>query len=329
MQPQDAYRYTTIVLAIWGLVSPLVGIWFGHFLITSSQQRQWVRKRKLEEFRELRLALADYFTEEIAEESSGRAQDEGVQKKLEDLKTALFRVMRSRLFIAHDVERLDVEGRWQDALGLFQKAPDVKVFVAAYDVIDQKIVEAATRRPSRFSLKRGTTMNLMEGMRRFALLLGAAGAILGGFTSYMELQALLNQRALHNNFEQLANSDVVQQARKSIEVSASGPSQNPEPDKFDFSAVEVCPIDTADLSGCYTEVSKGGIKTIHWSKDSGRDLVIESIETEGSQTLYPTPAPSAWMYLLIALFPMLGFFIPWGATRAIGWVGAGFTASSR
>jgi hypothetical protein len=182
-------------------------------------------------------------------------------------------------------------------------------------------------------------MNLREGTRRLALLLGVVGAILGGVVSYLELQTVLQQRARHNRFEQLANSDVVQQARASIEVSESGPSQNPPPAKFDWSVVRICPSETgkqylddngnpipakADRSGCYTEVDRGGIKTIHWTKD----LRAESIETEDVETLYPTAAPAAWEYLLVALFPILGFFIPWGAVRATGWVGAGFTQSS-
>ena len=58
-------------------------------------------------------------------------------------------------------------------------------------------------------------MNLREGTRRLALLLGVAGAILGGFASYDYLQTNLNQRARHNRFEQLAASDVVMQERKS------------------------------------------------------------------------------------------------------------------
>ena len=56
-------------------------------------------------------------------------------------------------------------------------------------------------------------MNLKEGTRRLALILGAVGALLGGFASYMELQTVLSQRALHNKFERFANSDVVTQAR--------------------------------------------------------------------------------------------------------------------
>jgi hypothetical protein len=58
-------------------------------------------------------------------------------------------------------------------------------------------------------------VNLREGTRRLALLLGTVGAILGGFASYLELQSILNQTERHNRFEQLASSDVVQQERKS------------------------------------------------------------------------------------------------------------------
>jgi hypothetical protein len=66
------------------------------------------------------------------------------------------------------------------------------------------------------------------------------------------------------------------------------------------------------------------MKTVHFENRE-----ITSIETQDGQTLYPTPAPSAWLYLLIALFPILGFFIPWGAVRAIGWVGGGFVAGPK
>lgn len=37
----------------------------------------------------------------------------------------------------------------------------------------------------------------------------------------------------------------------------------------------------------------------------------------------------AGSYLLIAILPVLGFFLPWGAVRAFGWVIAGFVAGSK
>ena len=231
-------------------------------------------------------------------------------------------------------------------------------------------------------------MNLREGTRRLALLLGAVGAILGGFASYTELQTVLSQRARHNKFGQLAVSDVVQWERKCLLAAMTGgcsddpyaataiqaPAGDPyaataelsdrpqkvkqtlhdpkfyelpsaeqqkvlatlDPDYAQLSIqaqVEVLQIGRQKYGGSAagattpvpSEVDKSGIKAINWSQD----YAVESIETGDGQTLYPTPATSAWTYLLIALFPILGFFIPWGAVRAIGWVGAGFVASPK
>jgi hypothetical protein len=74
-----------------------------------------------------------------------------------------------------------------------------------------------------------------------------------------------------------------------------------------------------------SKVNKSGINTIHWNKDLG----VESIETQDGQTISPAPEPAAWEYLLVALFPILGFFIPWGVIRALRWVGAGFVQPSK
>jgi hypothetical protein len=148
-------------------------------------------------------------------------------------------------------------------------------------------------------------VNLKEGTRRLALLLGAAGAILGGFASYLELKDVLNQRVRHDRFEQLAASDIVRQERQKLKMDLP---RLTNPTVTDSSGWE---------SGVYPIAT--GIKTIHWGKDYG----VYSIETEDGLTFFPTPTPAAYNYLLIVLWPCLGFFIPWGAIRAIGWVGAG------
>jgi hypothetical protein len=217
-------------------------------------------------------------------------------------------------------------------------------------------------------------MNLREGTRRLALLLGVLGAIAGGFASYIYLQTIFEQRTRHNNFERLADLDVVQQERtiSQIDISAGlvpkkvlgpggpvtvlGPDGNtyqfpkgtdkPEAIRYfkdngigtDASAVNAKPVQDSlkpweeaarEFRREHSEVNKDGIKTINWDRDQvWKDASgIYSIETTDGQTLYPTPAPAAWEYLLIVLFPILGFFIPWGAVRAIGWVGAGFFGS--
>jgi hypothetical protein len=76
-----------------------------------------------------------------------------------------------------------------------------------------------------------------------------------------------------------------------------------------------------------SELNTGDVKTINWIK--GMSYTIESIETVDGQSLYPKPPPSRWLYLFAAILPLLGFALPWGLVRAVGWVGAGFFASSK
>ncbi len=161
-------------------------------------------------------------------------------------------------------------------------------------------------------------MNLREGTRRLALLLGVGGAIVGGFASYSELQTDREQRASHNRFEQLAASPVAQQARRSLEIAcADGHTDNQCGDE------QYVPM---------SEVNSGGITTIYWNKKESLSKIsyqVAWIKTDDGQNLFPTSERSAWHDPLIALFPILGFFVPWGAVRAIGWVGAGFVASPK
>ena len=243
-------------------------------------------------------------------------------------------------------------------------------------------------------------MNLKEGTRRLALLLGVVGAIFGGFVSYLQMQPTMRQRADHQRFEQLANSQIIRIERNCIlgMVSEQGcrePNSGPYPNttrvslptgevrdypskmsdeqigvvlnkefppdnnvKIDPYAATAEPNDWEEVdpktlkpikkkvylddngnpisqssapsltSGNVPDasaVNKDGIAVVRWTKP----LAIASIETQDGRTLYPTPAPGVWSYVAIALLPLLGFFIPWGAVRAIGWVGAGFTAGAR
>jgi len=233
-------------------------------------------------------------------------------------------------------------------------------------------------------------LNLKEGTRRLAVLVGLAGVILGAFASYIELQSLLSQKVRHNAFEQLTASDVVKHERtcrllgytsgcSQIELPPSAvfdrqsqadpyaataeksdpplTVQGPDGKTYQFppgtdKAAEIryfkrkgirsdpfaaiaepsssdvpAKFSSESITPLASEVNIGEIKTINWTMGTGYG--VQSIETQDGQIHYPTPLLSAWRYLLIALLPILGFFIPWGTIRAIGWVGAGFVASSK
>lgn len=228
-------------------------------------------------------------------------------------------------------------------------------------------------------------MNLREGTRRLALLLGAFGAIAGGLASYVELQTVLPQRAAHRHFEQLANSKAVQNERKARQsppdfLANAKPVKHGPPPGVTLSPISSGPPPGVKLTPQYYDPDTGkplptapstqGSAKQYYDPDTGKPLSTPPAKAgepndwqtvsgtpapapqqgnpwdrptdttaptappgytldappkpEDGQTLYPTPAPSAWLYLLIALFPVLGFFVPWGAIRAVVWVVAGF-----
>jgi len=146
-------------------------------------------------------------------------------------------------------------------------------------------------------------------MKRLALFVGVLGAIAGGVVSYLNLSDVLATRARHNAFERLAASDVVQQERKLLQAGQG----------WVVSDSPIPPPPSGFVPYSY-QVNKGGIQTVLWTKD----YAVESIVTESGETLHPEPAPSFWQYLLPLVFPVVGFFIPWGLASAVVWVGAGF-----
>jgi hypothetical protein len=260
----------------------------------------------------------------------------------------LFEFMKERMEEADGLQRIPDPDLFQKKLQEFHRSWDV------YELANKLRELSWAPEPHE---KKEAAMNVREGTRRLALLLGVVGAILGGFASYVELQTILNQRALQAQFEQLAASDVVQQERKVLQAwtpvdqtskqrqnSDLPPVWSRQPQIDPKTGERVQPQNAQPTHGPWekyagkdqweeaanefrqeqSEVSKGGIEIIHWAKDYG----VKSIETEDGQTLYPTPAPAASTYFLAAFFPVLGFFVPWGAVRAIGWVWAGFSQAS-
>jgi hypothetical protein len=179
-----------------------------------------------------------------------------------------------------------------------------------------------------------------EGTRRLALFLGIFGAIAGGVASYAVLGDLLEARGRYKAFEILAASQTVKEGRtlwlsnsatvKSLWVSHSPSeredilkSMTPEM-RSQLTAALGIEGDTPEFS-ISPKANKEGIKTIHWTKA----LEVEFLDMVDGQTLYAEPAPNRWLYLLAAILPLLGFVLPWGFVRAVGWVGAGFFTSPK
>jgi len=169
-------------------------------------------------------------------------------------------------------------------------------------------------------------------MRRLALFVGVIGAVAGGVASYAVIRNAMEVQSRRHAFELLTSSEVVRRERKSWEGARLPPGAVPSTSEV-VPKTEETPINepkgwevvSALGVGQAIESNPDHIKTIHWTKDLG----VESLETNDGKTLYPVSAPNRWLYLVAAICPLLGFVIPWGLIRAVGWVGAGFVASTK
>jgi len=207
-------------------------------------------------------------------------------------------------------------------------------------------------------------VNLREGTRRLALFLAVIGTVIGIYGSFKELQTIW----LHNKFEALENSEVVQQEAKayfddvqkerakylladrwykgqisSLDMSSlsSRVKNTYQVDRLALGSSNTLG-DSLDkmrqIERYHTELNKAGIKAIHWTHDYGidsldasvqwpRHLEVERIDTYGGDTFQPTKTPSVWSYLLVVIFPVLGFWVPWSVVRGVEWAFLGFAKS--
>ncbi len=136
----------TIALGIWAAVGPIVGILLGHFLSRSWQREQWLRDKRNEEWHELLTALAESLRVSLkiypARELSGEEE-----RTIVEAHSNSFRVIRDRIFIAPDVQALNIENRWSAAVQYHSQTMDAKKLGNAYKELRDEIVRTATKRP--------------------------------------------------------------------------------------------------------------------------------------------------------------------------------------
>jgi hypothetical protein len=207
-------------------------------------------------------------------------------------------------------------------------------------------------------VRKGSDMNVREGMRRLGLTVGVLGSIAGGFVGYGQLLPLLTQRQQFKKFHALISSSIVTSEIESLRVALndlplpppgykldsvaprkpSAVRDSPKPDWPRFVPPPVSswegPAPNYDKIAALCgevggwKVNKGGIGSIHFHANppcaKGTASEVEMIETEDGQEVYRTDPPGFWSYVLIALFPTAGFFVPWGVLRTVMWIVLGF-----
>jgi hypothetical protein len=128
----DILLWSTIILAIWGAVGPLIGVRYGQELAKRWQREQWIRENRKEECRELLAAIYEQSLPSVqiltSEEISSRAN--------------LSRILESRIFIAEDLARLNVRQRWYD---MFNNTAHKKASRDEYQKLREELLQEIKR----------------------------------------------------------------------------------------------------------------------------------------------------------------------------------------
>jgi hypothetical protein len=127
----DIFVWSTIILAIWGAVGPLVGVRYGQELAKRWQREQWIRENRKEECRELLNAIYEQFPSRTTLTYEQMFSQDN-----------LSRIFKSRIFIAEDLARLNVQPRWRD---MFNNAVDKKVSGDEYQKLREELLEEIKR----------------------------------------------------------------------------------------------------------------------------------------------------------------------------------------
>jgi hypothetical protein len=131
-------------LNIWAIVGPLIGILLGSWLTTRNQRRHWLLDNKRSEYRELLTSISDAGSKLLVFWGSNPVVATGEQQfMIGETARQSVDVIYNRLFILHEVEKLNLLKRWEDAIDGLRRSHDVNAFGRLMDQIMNDIRRAA------------------------------------------------------------------------------------------------------------------------------------------------------------------------------------------
>ena len=140
----------------WAAIGPLVGIFIGAYLTQRGQRDQRIADNKKSEYRELLTTLTKTFTGIVQLQAPGVGLGPQEQRTISDLELQSLVVIRDRIFIAKEVEDMNLIARWNQALRDYDKTLDAGAFDNAFRLITADLQQNSSN-PDNQVMKRGST----------------------------------------------------------------------------------------------------------------------------------------------------------------------------
>ena len=136
-----------VVGELWPLITLLIGVFAGGYITNRNQRKFWVLDNKRAEYRKLLTTLSECASQVVR--VYGRMQQVEMAKSdhalLAKAATKSANVIYNRLFIAREVQRLNVMERWQNTVDALRNGRNVQGFTNGLDSLMNDIRQAALK----------------------------------------------------------------------------------------------------------------------------------------------------------------------------------------
>lgn len=144
LQPQTITAISDGVKTAWASVGPLVGVIIGAMLTRAWDRRKWINENRKQEYRELLTTLTSACTALIDNaQLIVQTPAEAIYARDEYFKS--LRVLQDRIFIASEIQKLNLFDRWGTAMKDLQETKDVHKFEDGFEVMRSEIVKHAMK----------------------------------------------------------------------------------------------------------------------------------------------------------------------------------------
>jgi hypothetical protein len=141
-QSQDLSLGATAIAILVAAIG-FVGVLGGAYVVSRHQRKLWIADNKRSEYRRLLTTLTRTFLNVVRLHAVGVAIQSREQRKLFTLEIESLAVIRDRLFIAQELEEINLLHRWTNAMRNYDRSMDYDEFARQFRLISRDIKREA------------------------------------------------------------------------------------------------------------------------------------------------------------------------------------------
>lgn len=141
MQPETWKGIAEYASKSWAALGPLVGVLVGAYVANRNQRRQWLMDNRKREYQELITSLTVAAMGQIDQYARGPGNISGEEIEVVNGKyLESIRIIQDRIFIAHELDAMELFDRWGESVKKLQQSHDYDGFENTFGKIKGELI---------------------------------------------------------------------------------------------------------------------------------------------------------------------------------------------